>query len=276
MSDVVSNAEVESAFPAFNLQKRCRHGLMLYNTHDAFVGRSLDLYSEFSQGEIGLFEQFIRAGQTVVEVGANIGSHTIWLAQAVGASGTIFAFEPQRVVFQTLCANLALNSITNVRCVHAAAGRRFGHIVVPALDYARPNNFGGIELGRADHGEKVPVVPIDSLDLSACHLLKIDVEGMEKEVLEGAVGCIKAHWPALYVENDREEKAEALIRFIDSLGYYMYWHRPPLYNPANFAGNPTNVFGRIVSVNMICLPKWATQDVNGFEPVRVPPADAER
>ena len=87
---------------------------MLYNEHDIYIGRSLDLYGEFSEGECDVFRQLIQPGWTVLELGANIGSHTVFLAKRVGPSGRVIAFEPQRIVFQTLCANIALNNLLNV------------------------------------------------------------------------------------------------------------------------------------------------------------------
>jgi len=243
---------------------------MLFNINDLSVGKSFDLYGEFSEGEVDLFRQIIKPGQIVVEVGANIGAHTIWLANWVGNDGAVLAIEPQRIVYQTLCANVALNNLTNVHCFHAAAGRAPGKIQVPSLDFTQTNNFGGISLDGIRNGEAVPVLTVDALNLSNCHFLKIDVEGMEEQVLEGSTQCIRDCRPVLYVENDREEKSNSLIRYIDSLGYTMYWHKPPLYNPNNFAGNPLNIFGRTVSINIVCLPKTAAQDVRGFAPVVVP------
>src|SRR5512141_1091170 len=244
--------------------------MMLYNIHDIYIGRSLEHYGEFSEGEGDLFRQLVKPGQVIVEVGANIGAHTLLLAQLSGVGGKVLAFEPQRIVFQTLCANLALNSITNVHCFHAAVGGTPGHVVVPLLDYSRDGNFGGLELGSHAQGESVPLLTIDSLNLPRCDFLKIDVEGMEQQVLEGAVKTIAMHSPVLYVENDRKEKAAPLIRFIDSLGYNMYWHTPPLFNPGNYSGNPENIFGPIVSINMLCLPRKLQQQAGGLQPVRVP------
>ena len=71
------------------------------------------------------------------------------------------------------------------------------------------------------------------------------------------------------VRNDRPEKSESLIRCLDSLGYSMYWHAPPLFNPLNFFGNPRNVFGRIISRNMLCVHRSRSDRIVGLEEVRV-------
>ena len=59
-----------------------------------------------------------RDGYISLDVGANIGCHTVPFAKLVGESGRVVAFEPQRLVFQNLCANLALNALTNVYVYH--------------------------------------------------------------------------------------------------------------------------------------------------------------
>lgn len=254
-----SAADSVVADAGFNRLRECRHGRLLFNVNDQYIGRSLDLYGEFSEGETELFARVLAAGDVVVEVGANIGAHTAWFGRAVGPGGGVVAFEPQRVVFQTLCANVALNGLANVHCFQQAVGAQAGSIVVPLLDPAAPNNFGGLELTHAfPAGDRIPLVRLDDLGLPRCKLLKVDVEGMELAVLQGAAGTIGRLQPVLYVENDRPHLAEALVRFIESLGYTCYWHRPPLFNPNNFYGNPHNVFGNVVSINMFCVPKQVT------------------
>ena len=61
-----------------------------------------------------------------------------------------------------------------------------GSIVVPLVDLVVDNNFGGVELGTHEDAETVPVTIIGSLPLPACHLIKIDDEGMETEVCDSA------------------------------------------------------------------------------------------
>lgn len=256
----------------FHRWKQCRHGMMLYNVNDRYVGRSLELYGEFSQGEVELFAQVVRPGDVVVEAGANIGAHTLFFANQVGPKGRVIAFEPQRLAFQALCANMALNSIAHAHCHDRALGREPGTLVAPYLDPAETRNFGGLGLRAAGPGEPVEVTTLDALAWEQCRLIKVDVEGMEAEVLAGAEATIRRLRPFLYVENDRADRSDDLIRLIDDLGYAMYWHRPALFNPNNYLKNPENVFGTTISRNMLCLPKGHNWTLDGFRQVEVPAA----
>ncbi|MBI4191370.1 MAG: FkbM family methyltransferase [Betaproteobacteria bacterium] len=256
----------------FNTLSKCRHGWMLYHTADQYIGRGLKKYGEFSEGEVALFRQVLRPGHLVVEAGANFGAHTLAMAKIVGKQGCIIAFEPQRLVFQAMVANVALNSLTNVVTMQAGLGAYQGTIKVPVLNPAKGNNFGGFNISNLDAGEEVPVKTIDSLNLNRCRLIKVDVEGMECEVLEGARNAIARLRPVLYVENDRTEHSRRLIALIQSLGYKLWWHLPRMFNPDNFRGDKENLFGNIVSVNMLCLPQ-ETQTVVEMPEIKTPDDD---
>jgi FkbM family methyltransferase len=249
--------------------KRTRHGLMAYNINDLFVGRSLDCYGEYSRGEVELFPQLASSGAWVLDVGANIGALTLSLAQIVGPNGTVVAIEPQRAIYQLLCANLALNEVDNVHPIHAAAGQAAGRSFVTVSDYSKLGNFGGTELTDKG-GESVVVLSIDSLQLPACQFIKIDVEGQEQAAIAGAAATIARFRPVLYVENDRRHQSPDLIRQIHNLDYVAYWHLPPLYSPENFYRNTKNVFPGLVSIDMLCLPRSDTRKVVGMKPVTGP------
>jgi FkbM family methyltransferase len=261
----------------FNRVTRTKNGLVLYNRHDKYIGRSLDRYGEFSAGEADLLRQAIRPGWTVVEVGANIGAHTLPIARQVGPRGVVYAFEPQRILFQTLCANLALNSIMNVHCRMEALGDAAGTVAIPPLDYAKENNFGGLSLSQsAKYGkgsESVPVITLDSLELARCEFLKVDVEGMELSVLKGSQSTVERLRPILYIENDRSELSPPLIEFLLSLGYRLFWHLPPLFDPNNFYRNRHNEFGRTVSVNMLGIHSSVPTNISGLREITDPNSD---
>lgn len=244
---------------------------MLYFPADAYIGRSLDLYGEFSQAELDLLEPFVVPGAVVLDVGANIGTHTVFFAQRAGEAGRVVAFEPQRTLHHVLCGNAALNGLRNVHAHHTAVGREPGTLRVPALDVTAEQNLGGLSLGDWGDGEPVAVMRIDDLDLPRCELVKIDVEGMECDVLDGATETIRRHRPVLYVENDRAEHSRALLTRLLDLGYRVYWHLPPLFAPDNYFGESENVFGGTVSANVLAVHTSSPHVIRGLR--RVASAD---
>lgn len=243
---------------------------MMYLVNDQYIGRALDYYGEYGQFEGMVFDQMLKPGDIAVEVGANMGAHTVHLAKLVGPTGTVLAFEPQRTMFYLLCANLALNEHFHVRALNAAAGGTRGNIRVPILDHRAPLNFGALSLPDFETGEEVPLFALDSFAFPSLRLIKIDVEGMEVDVLSGARHTIARHRPILYVENDRRDKSEALIALIMEYGYDLHWHLPFLFNPDNFFHQPDNLFPGIVSVNMLCMPREVSVELTGFRRITSP------
>ncbi len=262
-----NNADVSNSRPAnllngtsFNRLARARYGYMLYNDNDIYIGRSIRDYGEFSQLEVATLLQICREGDTVIEVGANIGTHTLPLARKVGLSGRVVAFEPQRIVFQALCANMALNDVLNVECRNEAAGEETKTLLMKDLNYALENNFGGISIDSFTRNvaglSTTPVRQIrldDVVNVPRCRLLKVDAEGMEESIIAGSRELIETHRPAIYCENDDKERSPSLIRSIFELGYRAWWHFPTMFNPDNFYKNPKNHYGNVVSANMLCI-----------------------
>ena len=236
--------------------KDCRHGRFTFMPHDAFVGRSLDVYGEFAEHEVQLFQKLLRPGDVVVEAGANIGALTVPIARAVGAAGKVIAYEPQGVLAHLLAANLAANGLANVEVRRAGLGAASGTIRVPAIDYSRAGNFGGVSIGAPaeTRGHAVALETLDGLGLAALAFVKIDVEGMELAVLEGGDRTVRALRPILFVENDRTARSAALIAHLLALGYALWWHITPLFNRRNFFGATEDVVHGVCSFNMLCLP----------------------
>ena len=105
----------DSLMPPIYKLVAARHGRFFVNSNDTYVGNSMQHYGEWSEPEIALFEQVVRPGDTVLEAGANMGSHTVWLSKHVGQEGAVYAFEPARHTFQLLCANLVANDCLRLR-----------------------------------------------------------------------------------------------------------------------------------------------------------------
>ena len=169
-----------------------------------------------------------------VDIGANTGTHTIGIAKHLGVNGVVYAFEPQRMMFQLICGSAAINSMTNVHCYNVAVGSSAGEIDVPHFDYFSPMNFGSIEFGLEQleplhqvrgtgrgQPEKVSRVTLDSFEFSDLHVLKIDVEGMEFEVLEGAVQTLARCSPVILIEYLKVGREELGHR-LKAANYHLY------------------------------------------------------
>lgn len=240
----------------FNQLAEVAEGYLLYNVNDRYTGKAIARYGEYAAEEMQTLDALVRPADVVLDVGANIGTHAVAFARRVGPQGRVIALEPQRLVFQVLCANVALNSLSNVECHWAAAGESNGSIMVPELDAATSGDFAGVSLEGVGQGSRVSQIALDGMvSLEKLRLLKIDVEGMEAGVIRGAQGLIRRFRPFLYVENDRRDRSEALMRLIDSLGYAMHWDAPLMYNAANYYGDAENVFGTLAYWNLLCVPR---------------------
>ena len=266
--NVANQANQPIPLNAFNFLVPGRHGRFLANRNDFYIGYALIRYGEYGELEGQFLASLIKPGDTVVEVGANIGSHTIPLAQKVGPQGSVIAIEAQPPIFHYLCANIALNGLFNVTTHACGCGAAQEVMVIPRVDYtaARWQNFGGVSLTRGSQGIPVNVVPLDDLlaDILRLNLLKLDVEGMEGEVLEGASRTITRYRPRIYLENDRLEKSRALIEQLMAMDYRLWWHIPRLFNPNNYFGVLENEFGNAASFNMLCLPREEQTKVVGL------------
>ncbi len=214
------------------------YGQMLVNRHD--INQTNALFKtgvSIDHNEIVMLAQILQllgTGLTVLDVGANFGTFAIALSRVVGPNGQVHAFEPQRLIYNMLIGSVALNSLTNVYGHNVAVGDREDRIEIPQFDYNHPLNFGSIEFAP-EQGEKltqtrghdpakveyVPLTTIDRFEFPKVHLIKVDAEGMELQVLGGALQTIRRCRPVLYAEYAKGDR-EALRRAILKLDYVVH------------------------------------------------------
>ena len=122
-----------------------RHGHFLVSGNDMYVGQAIAVYGEYGELEWDFMRQVIDPARDQVEVGANIGSHTVAMAKLAAQGGRrLMAVEPQPVLFQNMCANVALNRLFNVQAENCACAAEPGWLSFPPQDYAAVGNFGGV------------------------------------------------------------------------------------------------------------------------------------
>lgn len=254
--------------------KDCRWGRFLLLRGD-MISTFADVYGEWSELEVALYRRLLSPDSVVIEVGANLGLHTVPLAK-IAASGQIICFEPQRPIFNVLCGNLALNNLINVQPHRCAVGEQEDVVIIESTDYETPWNYGAFSIagglsgeGRFPgvvHAEPTTLVNLDGFpqtaNLQRLDLLKIDTEGFELAVLRGAHQLIARTRPTLFVENNDPAIGDDLIRHIRDLGYDCYWYCTTRFQPDNYNGvdRATPVIGNGVSwnplggdINMVCF-----------------------
>lgn len=176
--------------------------------HDVGVGKAIRETGAWGWDHVRLFKRLVKEGDTVFDVGANIGHHSVCLAQLVGPSGRVFAFEPQLPIFHTLCANAMINARSNIYPIRAVVGEKSGSVELPVMDYGKDENFGAmcIENKEQGHSRSIPKLSIDEFAddplnaVSSVDFIKIDVQTFELFVLLGARKTLTAHKPHLFVE----------------------------------------------------------------------------
>lgn len=220
----------------FNVLVPFRHGLagkVLVNKNDAYMYGAVSAYGEYSEGEVDVFRALVKETDLVLDIGACMGLHTLALCEAA-KYGTVVAIEPQRLAYQTLCANMALNSVPHADCLRAAVSDATGMVKMPQYSPYAHVNMGGVTMDPyAPSGDATPVVTVDALELGVCGFMKIDVEGMEANVIRGALKTIEKLHPLLYLEfqwNKRE-----IVELLRGVGYpHLYRHYPLINRFPNF------------------------------------------
>ncbi|MGM8974379.1 FkbM family methyltransferase [Campylobacter jejuni] len=169
-----------------------------------------------------------------IDCGANIGAHTIKWAIEMTEWGGVLAFEAQERLYYALAGNIALNNCFNAKAIHGALGNpktsnEYLEILIP--DYTQKASFGSLELKQSDtrefigqspqQKERVAYIKLDDFDFKRLDLIKIDVEGMEKEVLLGAIEHIQAFKPILQIEIIKSNYEE-ISHILQDLDYKIF------------------------------------------------------
>jgi FkbM family methyltransferase len=223
------------------------HGTMLVNRHDYRlvdrtgygVGYQILNSSSFDQDEVDLALKLLTLrkqhfGDSVlaIDCGANIGVHTIEWSKHMHGWGEVIAVEAQERIFYALAGNISINNCFNAKAIWGAIGSTAGTIHVPSPDYFEPASFGSLEIRKKDSTEfigqdisyevaasiETRMLAIDDLQLPRIDLIKMDIEGMEMEALQGARQSLARCRPQLIVERLKSNEQE-LTRLLEGIGY---------------------------------------------------------
>ena len=178
----------------------------------------------------------VSAGDLVLDVGANIGNHTLYLAAIADCKVT--SFEPNASLIEALRRSVEINQLSErVTLMPFGVGHMAGQGHFSAI---MEENLGGqsIDIGEGD----IRIVALDELEFpDRVKVVKIDVEGMELPVLEGAARLIGKDRPLIYVECMNADHYKTISAWMERHGY-TYWD--------TFNATPTHFFRPVESVSL--------------------------
>lgn len=170
--------------------------------------------------EYNLLSKFIKCGDWIIDVGANVGHYTKAFSEFAGNEGRVLAFEPVPETFSILSANTLLFRHQNVTLVNAAVSDTVAKVnmTIPKFKSGL-NNF--YQAAIDDHIEGAGCLPILTVFIDGLHLnskvslVKIDAEGHELHVIKGMLQLIKTFHPVLIVETD----SDSVVKLLKDFGY---------------------------------------------------------
>ena len=219
------------------------HGPMWVLEEDVGVSRCLREYGEYSLLELEVMKKHIFPDSVVMDVGANIGGFTIPLAKLCKK---VYAVEPQAEVVEVLEKNIALAGVSNVEVLPFALGFQQDQLFYTP----DPQGAGSVQM-KTKGSNSVQTVSLDSLDVVP-DFIKLDVEGMELEVLAGGLAMLQARRPYLFAEYWPDDNG--LLQAFTVLGYCSSMMSLPIYVPNNWKNNPTNHYPNMAHLMMLGVP----------------------
>ena len=189
----------------------------------------LSIFQRYEPFETELLTKEIRLGQTIIDVGANIGYYTLLFSKLTGADGQVFAFEPEPLNYKILTENLAQNGRTNVVAFNQAASDVPGNSFL----YLSPENYGDHQAyasGEDRQRISIQMARIDDLVPGPVDLIKLDIQGFEFHALKGMQRILRESlhltifiefWP----EGLRRagSGAEEFLAFLRMLGFEIFY-----------------------------------------------------
>jgi len=227
--------------------------------------------TELSSSMVSFFKQFIKEGDLVIDIGANIGDTTVPMALCAGATGLTLGFDPNPYVFKILQANASLNKDkTNIVPVPCAISEREEEFYFISSEASFGN--GGISSAKeSHHGKFIYPQKIKGVNLktfleanygnriSKFTFIKIDTEGYDKEILKSIKDLILAHKPIIVAESfgksSDDDKME-LYDVLDDMGYEIFWFEDfDIEKEVQLLGRRSDMTKYKTTVNIYAVPK---------------------
>jgi len=232
----------------------CRYGEFSVPDQNDLIFNALREYGEWAQEELDMLSRFVRPGDTVLDIGAFIGTHARAFSQMVGAQGIVHAFEPNERIYRELFKNAQLAPYSNIKTYQVALGARKQTQFLLQGDLL--GNLGASQVLEDDRDASTTVIEQESLEnlgLPRIDFIKIDVESMEYDVVVGGIRAIRQHAPVIFLEANSLQAAGRIIDLAHGMDYVVFGHVSRAFNPENFNRSTTNMFGEARECGLLLI-----------------------
>ena len=245
-----------------------RNGITYELDLNELIDSSIYFDGCFEPKTTAVIDKYVQQGMTILDIGANIGCHTLRLSRLVGNGGKVIAFEPMSFAFNKLQRNLELNNFSNVVAEKIAlSDEDSGNQIVSfysswPLDSNSPNILHPIHGGRSTR-DTVYFMTLDSYirrnQLDKIDFIKLDVDGFEYKVIWGGVNTLKRFRPIMIVEfsrytlKDFDDSLEELVDLLVLLGYSFYSQDD--FRQYERREDLLRAIPADAAINVLCLPK---------------------
>ena len=269
----VAYKTIHAARAMTGLSDRClatRDGVIYDLDLSEGIDFAIFLGNRFEPGTRNALRNLVEPSSLVLDIGANIGAHSLLLAQLVGPQGRVLSFEPTDFAFRKLCRNLDLNPDLALRVTpfHCFLAEKDDQDVPDAIYSSWPlvegEDLHAKHLGQPMPTNKARARSIDGvlaeMGNPAVQLVKIDVDGFETEVLRGASSLLSVSRPIFmmelspYVLDERGSSLEDLLACFAPHGYQFYHERTERRLPSS-AKELRKLVGDGESINVIARTK---------------------
>jgi FkbM family methyltransferase len=252
MADFDLNAHFEKIKPNLGMTES-KAGPMIVYMNDGIVSHAIMLYGEYCDAEVQIMSRYLDTESVYLDIGTNIGFHAMSVNKTAGCA--VLGFEPHPSHFSVAAHNCHNK---NIRLYNVAVGATDGEIIIKDFDETEVGNYG--DVSKTSEGITVPQVKLDTLELDRCTLMKIDVEGLEFEVLQGATDTLHKFRPVVFFEAIEHEVWNKCVDYLAMRSYSMYWvsclTKP---NAETFKQTDENPFGTGGVSNILAVPNEKMQ-----------------
>ena len=200
---------------------------------DDWIQENIYFTGTYEEAELKYIKSSLKKGSVFIDIGANIGVHSLFASKIVGKNGKVISFEPFTKNYQSFLKNIALNNISNITDNNLAVSNTDGYIDI-YYDKKEANlGMASSYITEYSDAEKVKAVALDSYfeahPIDKIDFIKIDIEGGEYKALQGMKKILKKYSPKLLIEildeseSNQPKNKENCVEFLKNIGYKRFY-----------------------------------------------------